>query len=614
MPWAVRQFVCIFIGIHTVAGGLQAQAPSFPWEGEVSGTNVFVRSGAGANWYPTTKLNAGDRVLVLGEKYGWYQITPTPGSFSYIDMAMVDRASGAKNGTVKQDKVYVRAGSQLEQRKNATQLVLNKGDSVDIIGEAEGFYKINPPPGATLYISKQYVRPIDRKVSTGLVERYSASAPPQRSAVQAKPAATSPQQPQPVEKVAATLPKLEPAPVPQTTPETSSEPAIPEALASEDALEPEPAPTPVVRGAAQDSLIVPKPLPDAEEPAPSTLPTAQPTQIADATLKTPPSVTQQPRPVDPSVTMPKISAGLKPGIILADESPASAGSGDSAPSGRVEPSQNRYQTMLAMCESELVTLVSKPLEQQDPTNLLTRYEEIAAQTVEHVPAEVAKIRVRQLRERAQLRQTHLALHNDEKAIAAYRADMDGERMRIMRRRVEQALDVFDMEGELRRSLAFAVEERRYRLVDPGSGTTLAYVDIPRSVDENPDHLIGRQVGIKVAGRTFSPAARVPIAVASRIVDVSSRGQYLSGDGVPSMPAEQPSSDTMPIAVESVAPPPQQPQPIPISPEPRSVPRQGETEYQPMRPLEPGIHLAPESAGTSDSAGQTASADGSGESN
>jgi uncharacterized protein YgiM (DUF1202 family) len=84
---------------------------AFPWEGEVSATNVFVRSGAGSNWYPTTKLNSGDRVLVLGEKFGWYQIAPPQGSFSYVDMSAVDRKAGAKTGTIKQDKVYVRAGS-----------------------------------------------------------------------------------------------------------------------------------------------------------------------------------------------------------------------------------------------------------------------------------------------------------------------------------------------------------------------------------------------------------------------------------------------------------------------------------------------------------------------
>src|SRR5262245_25216291 len=99
---------------------------AFPWEGEVSATNVSVRSGAGSNWSPTTKLNPGDRVLVMGEKFGWYQIAPPQGSFSYVDMAVVDRKAGATSGTIKQEKVYVRAGSLLDSKKSSTQVILNK--------------------------------------------------------------------------------------------------------------------------------------------------------------------------------------------------------------------------------------------------------------------------------------------------------------------------------------------------------------------------------------------------------------------------------------------------------------------------------------------------------
>src|SRR5262245_17695528 len=85
------------------------QTKTFPWEGEVTGTNVYVRSGAGSNYYPTAKVGPGTRVLVTGERFGWYQIVPPAGSFSYIDTTMVDRQPGAKAGTVNQDRVYVRS-------------------------------------------------------------------------------------------------------------------------------------------------------------------------------------------------------------------------------------------------------------------------------------------------------------------------------------------------------------------------------------------------------------------------------------------------------------------------------------------------------------------------
>ena len=37
--------------------------------GQISGDAVYVRSGAGDNYYPTMKLNAGDKVTVVGERF-----------------------------------------------------------------------------------------------------------------------------------------------------------------------------------------------------------------------------------------------------------------------------------------------------------------------------------------------------------------------------------------------------------------------------------------------------------------------------------------------------------------------------------------------------------------
>lgn len=505
MSGAVRQLAIVaFAGLSLVARAAPAQdaaTATAPWEGEVSGSNVYVRSGAGANWYPTTKLGAGERVLVLGEKFGWYQITPPAGSFSYVDMAMVDRKGGAKTGIINQDKVYVRAGSTLEKRKNATQLVLNKGDVVEIIGEAEGFFKITPPPAATLYISKQYVKPVDPNKATGLAQRYTTAA-------------------QTPSRDSSAMTKIE---APVSTPSDSVSPTARDAV-----------PVPASESASSGGSS-PAGESGASKEAPSSGASAADGFPGDSAILTDEAAMAE--PIDSIDTASGISKPVTEpatGATSAQKSAGAAGSDaqlsprDSSklvpvePAGKVEASQGRYQAMLLTCESELVSLVSRPLEQQDVAGLIARYEEIAKQTDEHVPAEVAKIRIRQLNDRARLRTEHLASHQDEKDLAEYRATMEAERMRIMRRRVEAALQTYDLEGELRRSMAFAPESRRFRLVDPATGSTIAYVDVPRSVDENPEHLVGRRVGIVVAGKTFSPSARVPIAVARKVVDLSPR--------------------------------------------------------------------------------------------
>ncbi len=459
----------------------------YPWEGEVTGSNVYVRSGAGANWYPTAKLNAGDRVLVLGEKFGWYRVTPPPDSFSFIDTATVERNAGGGTGTVKQDKVYVRAGSHLESRKSATQIVLNKGATVEIIGEAEGFFKIKPPPGAALYISKQYVKPIEPRMGSGLVQRHqvAAASETQNPADGAPPASAEPK----------TQPAVDPAS--PAAPQSAQPTELPEGRIAIPPAEPESA-----AFAAQSGMAPLDPLPSASGNVPA--------NEADGQLAQP-------------------AAGLEPAPKIQDiaaprsKPPArSSSAGGSNPAQKPAPASGRYQATLTVLEGELVTFMAQPFDERDPIELIKRYQEVASQDAEIVPQAVARIRIRQLQDRSELRESRLALKSQRAELETYRANMESERMKIMRRRTEEALVKYDLEGELRRSLAFAPENRRFRLVDPATQSTIAYVDIPRSVEHNVDHLIGRMVGVRAAGQSFSPSARVPVAVAGSIVDLTPR--------------------------------------------------------------------------------------------
>lgn len=167
-------FLISVFSLAALATRSVAQDFPSPWEGEISGNNVNVRSGEGTRYYATGKLNAGDRVLVLGESNGWYKILPPEGSFSYIDKAAVERHTN-DIGSVSREKAYVRAGSHVSRRKSRTQVILGKGDPVVILGEADGFYKIEPPKRASLFVAKQFVNPVAEGKDAGLVKRYSAA-------------------------------------------------------------------------------------------------------------------------------------------------------------------------------------------------------------------------------------------------------------------------------------------------------------------------------------------------------------------------------------------------------------------------------------------------------
>lgn len=448
-----------------------AQAPAFPWEGEVTGTNVNVRSGEGTSFYAVTKLNTGDRVLVVGERHGWYSIVPPPQSFSFIEKGMVNVSPGGKQGAVKIDGAPVRAGSQLVASKSTTQVVLPRNAVVTILGEADGFFKITPPPGARVYVSRQYVQPVPENLRTGLMERYLAANP--AAARESRPADVPVREPsRPAVEVESPVSTVGDTAPPATTAQPPSDPA---------------------GGMAREV-----------------------SQDGDADMETsgPPDTIS---PADQGI----VDVDDAPPIQVDRRAPSDGEASKTIPpAARVEPKVGRFQALLETVESDLNAELQKPAAERDYTALLKRYEEIANQSDEFVPSEFAKIRLSQLTSLSELKQAQVSLRAQGREVEEFSARMDARRMEIRRERAQQVSVKFDLEGELRRSFAFAPEKRRYRLVDPARQVTIAYVDVPPDVKENAEHLIGRLVGIHTRGQQYSPAARVPIAIASAITDLT----------------------------------------------------------------------------------------------
>jgi uncharacterized protein YgiM (DUF1202 family) len=148
----------LLLAAFAVAGS----SGSFPFTGLVTGNNVNVRSGPDTNWYAVAKLMQDNRVQVIGEDSGWYQIVPPQGTFSLVSQDYVDK-SGNK-GTITGDKVAIRAGSSLSDQDNAIQLLAGKGTEVTIVGQQGTWYKIVPPDGAYVWVAKQFVKPADAAV------------------------------------------------------------------------------------------------------------------------------------------------------------------------------------------------------------------------------------------------------------------------------------------------------------------------------------------------------------------------------------------------------------------------------------------------------------------
>ena len=149
-------------------GSKEVDTTSFPYTAEITGNDVYVRSGPGTNFYHCDKLNNGDKVKVVGKQFSWCRIVPPAGSFSWISMQYVDITPNDQTvGTVTGDNVRVYAGSDYVKPLYSTTLQgkLSKGEKVKLLGEQlDDYYKIAAPPFAYLWVSINFTKAVPEPV------------------------------------------------------------------------------------------------------------------------------------------------------------------------------------------------------------------------------------------------------------------------------------------------------------------------------------------------------------------------------------------------------------------------------------------------------------------
>lgn len=146
---------------------------SFPYDATIETEETYVRSGPGSKYYPTGKLQKGDRVTVhRHDPGGWHMIAPPRGSFSWVLAKHVDKTADGR-GIVNKNGVAARVGSFESDIREIFQRKLSQGDEVVILGEkqllpdtgkgpAELWYRIAPPRGEWRWVSGQTLSPAPR--------------------------------------------------------------------------------------------------------------------------------------------------------------------------------------------------------------------------------------------------------------------------------------------------------------------------------------------------------------------------------------------------------------------------------------------------------------------
>ena len=471
----VRTLVSMFplaaAALALLAPARPAAAQEVPFTGVVVDDRVEVRAGPGRAYYVVDELEKGDRVEVVLVLFGWNKILAPDSSFSYIPQAFVNARGDGSVGVVTGEH-EVKAGSVNGPGMSyKTQVVLSRGDRVQILGTEGDYYKIQPPEDAHVYLPPGSIRRANQldEAAEAAAEQMPDSQPSDADADAAPNAGTE-------EAQGGQTDASEDESQAETQPEASAQSTARnyEDLAEQAASDPtdgekqDPAASSGSATAATD---------DPEQPERGAA--AASAEGADAADEDDtPSVTlgTRERQVDPRALDVDIAKGQELDVEAESEA-------------------------LAELEARAVPLMKKPVEEQPIAELMRDYRELLEEQGDALSADerqLVSLRLTVLERNQQLRAALAEIEKsrerpepaeDEAAADAEAPPPD----RAAPPRRAPARD-FDAVGTIMASSVYDGRSlpRMFRLVDPTARRTLAYLS-PADVD--PSAMLGKLVGV-----------------------------------------------------------------------------------------------------------------------
>lgn len=496
----------LMLGMVLGIGATWAAAQEPPFAGLVSTDKVNIRSGADDLFYAVGLLNAGDLVQVRENLAGWYKIDPPAGSYSFIEKKFVTADASGKQGAVTENRVRVLAPAPTGPRESfKTQLALDKGATVELLGEQDGFYKIVSPKGVFLYVHQKYVKPATaEQIAAAQGPKPQAPAPSTLAGnTQVKPS------PSPTATAAAPSPAAPPAPsAPKPTPAEVDGPSrTPIAPASARSINATVAADGTIRYADQslDREGFAQELKDALSDNPE----------LEVLLR----ADKQARYEDVVATMEiATQAGVRKLSFVREQAVASAPPTPpvvEAPTEPVTPPVVEAEKPVAPPLPQLDELerrfkdISKlPILEQPLAELRTEYEKLLVETLSDTDRAVVKSRITIIEHRREI-QIKLADVNSfrDKLVVAQEE----------RKKIDLAKPkVYTSVGRLLTSSLYTGDRLPllYRIVDQANGLTVAYI----RPAENQDHalFIGQYVGV-VGDKEFDPSLKLHVIRTEEIV-------------------------------------------------------------------------------------------------
>ncbi len=175
MLWKSRCVVCRLVATLSVAAlaGAAAAPPApkaapaareaFPYMGKVTGDRVYIRAGDGIAYTILTVAGPGDRVRVRTRRFDWLAIA-VPGTCTlWVHKSLLEAQPDGKTAAVTGSRVNIRS------RPKPTSDVMGqlaKGSRVRLVDSDGDWIGIQPPPQATAWIHRKYVRKTSEAVPT----------------------------------------------------------------------------------------------------------------------------------------------------------------------------------------------------------------------------------------------------------------------------------------------------------------------------------------------------------------------------------------------------------------------------------------------------------------
>ncbi len=145
--------------ILPIVGCGELVGAEFPYVAYVNTADVYIRSGPGRDYYPTDKLQKGEKVEVYRhDPGGWYAIRPPRRSYSWVASRHLD-AVNANLAVVNSPRTVARVGSAFSDVRDIIQVRLDQGEKVELIEPKSDspWCKVAPPAGEFRWVFSKYV-------------------------------------------------------------------------------------------------------------------------------------------------------------------------------------------------------------------------------------------------------------------------------------------------------------------------------------------------------------------------------------------------------------------------------------------------------------------------